>query len=129
MTIFELKNKEYNDRSAAFRPRFICSYWERRGAWGHHVELVNARTGAVLGAYNIRYLNRTWERFTYQTAMAGAVEAYVSGEFEKLAGIARERNGGRLKRGERGRLLMLVNKGADVVALRGAVASGELKEL
>ena len=50
-------------------------YWETRYSWGHTAEVsVNYHTVATC---RIRYYNRTWEEYRFQSALHGALHAYV----------------------------------------------------
>lgn len=52
-------------------------YWETRYSWGHSAEVtMGLRT---LGAAKIRYYNRTWESYTFQSVLHSALCAYVKG--------------------------------------------------
>ena len=53
---------------------FACWYWETSRAWGHEVRL--CKNGVEVGRSRVRYYNRTWECYTYQSTMYGAVEDY-----------------------------------------------------
>lgn len=46
---------------------FVCWYWENSNAWGHEVRLVKG--GIEVAKARVRYYNRTWERYTFQSAM------------------------------------------------------------
>lgn len=49
--------------------------WHTRYSWGHTAEIsVGFNTVAK---YRIRYYNRTWESYRFQSAIHGALEAYV----------------------------------------------------
>lgn len=65
---------------------FICWYWETSNAWGHEVRLCKTgeQGGVELGRARVRYYNRTWEYYTYQSAMAQALENYKKQELERF---------------------------------------------
>jgi hypothetical protein len=49
---------------------FRCAYWETRGGWGHNVIL--SLNYDQLSEVDVRYYNRTWEMWEFQTAMLNA---------------------------------------------------------
>lgn len=51
---------------------FKCQTWETRGGWGHSVTLYDTRNFDIIAEVDVRYYNRTWESFTFQTAMLKA---------------------------------------------------------
>lgn len=60
---------------------FASRYWENSRAWGHECFLLNGAGEAGKARY--RYYNRTWECYTFQSVMAGAVEDYEKHELER----------------------------------------------
>ena len=63
---------------------FVCWYWDTSNAWGHEVRLckVGERAGMEVGRARVRYYNRTWEAYTYQSAMYSALEDYKQKEIK-----------------------------------------------
>ena len=61
---------------------FACWSWQTSNAWGHEVRLckVGERAGVEVGKARVRYYNRTWERYTYQSAMYSALDSYERNE-------------------------------------------------
>lgn len=55
--------------------KFNCSYRAGRGCFYHDVILSDS-TG-MISAYKIKYLNRTWEAWTYKTACRGSVRVLL----------------------------------------------------
>lgn len=53
---------------------FVCWYWETSRSWGHEVRL--CKNGTEVGNARIRYWNRTWEVYTFQSTMYSALEDY-----------------------------------------------------
>ena len=51
---------------------FKCQTWETRSGWGHSVTLYDTRNFDIIAEVDVRYYNRTWESFTFQTAMLKA---------------------------------------------------------
>lgn len=61
---------------------FASRYWETSRAWGHECYLLHDGIGEV-GKARYRYYNRTWECYTYQSVMFGALEDYEKHELER----------------------------------------------
>lgn len=54
---------------------FHCRTWETRQAWGHIANIfIN---GEDHGETKVRYYNRTWESWTYQSAVIQAVNTMI----------------------------------------------------
>ena len=51
--------------------RFVCEGWSNSRAWGHRVVLLE--NGNEMTDVKIRYYNRTWENYAFQTTMLKAV--------------------------------------------------------
>ena len=51
-----------------------CTTWNRYNSWGHIAKLyINDE---YIGTRRIRYYNRTWESYTFQTALYNVIEKY-----------------------------------------------------
>lgn len=61
---------------------FASRYWETSRAWGHECYLLHEGIGEV-GKARYRYYNRTWECYTFQSVMFGALEDYKKQELER----------------------------------------------
>lgn len=73
---------------------FINEYWETHNAWGHKTNLL--KNGKEIATNKVRYYNRTWESYEYQTCMRGCLdklinerEAILRDMFLKQCGITR----------------------------------------
>lgn len=51
---------------------FVCEGWSNSRAWGHLVVLLDG-SGREISRCKIRYYNRTWESWRFQSACRGAV--------------------------------------------------------
>lgn len=60
---------------------FACHSWETSRAWGHEVRL--HLNGEEVSKYRIRYYNRTWEAYCYQSCMKCAVDKLIAKERER----------------------------------------------
>lgn len=72
----EFKTFRYKDFT------FSARYWETSNAWGHECYLLRDGVGEV-GKARYRYYNRTWECYTYQSVMFGAIEDYKKKELAR----------------------------------------------
>lgn len=61
---------------------FVCWYWDTSRAWGHEVRL--CKHGFEVARARVRYYNRTWERYTFQSAMYEALANYKKSEEERF---------------------------------------------
>lgn len=52
---------------------FDCKSWGTRSGFAHGAKLWNETSGERLATEKVFYLNRTWECYTFQTAMLGAI--------------------------------------------------------
>lgn len=74
---------------------FVCWWWETGNAWGHEVRLVKTGKagGCELGKARVRYYNRTWEKYTFQSAMFSALADYKKSELAKFLEDYKYNNG------------------------------------
>ena len=67
MKTIQINNNEYT---------FFNEVWEVRYAWGHSSELY--LNSVKIAESSVRYYNRTWESYQFQSVMMRAVENYTS---------------------------------------------------
>lgn len=74
---------------------FVCWSWSTSNAWGHEVRLceVGAKAGVELSKARVRYYNRTWEMYQYQSAMYQALENYKEQELKRFIDNYKYTNG------------------------------------
>lgn len=58
--------------------QLVNESWSTSNAWGHRTHVI--RNGYDFGEHKVRYYNRTWEMYTYQTCMFGAIETIKQNE-------------------------------------------------
>ena len=61
-------NKEINGVTFTF----VCESWRTRTSWGHEVTLYKNNSFKVAHV-KIRYYNRTWESYIYQSAIKNVI--------------------------------------------------------
>lgn len=62
----------YNKEINGVKFTFVCESWRTRNSWGHEVTLYKNDTFKV-GRAKIRYYNRTWESYLYQSAIKSVI--------------------------------------------------------
>lgn len=61
-------NKEIN----GVKFTIVCESWTDKTSWVHKVTLYKNDT-LKIGSYKVRYYNRTWEAYKYQSAIKGVI--------------------------------------------------------
>ena len=64
--------------------------WETSRAWGHKSTLV-APWGEV-ESHKVRYYNRTWERYTYESCMSGLINTILEDNLKSYITQYKEKN-------------------------------------
>lgn len=91
---------------------FVNEYWETRYSWGHRTVLF--RNNVEISNNKVRYYNRTWECFRYQTCMLGAIEHEMEWAMNKALEEYKEDKGiGRFRKGEKEIVIENVKKEND----------------
>lgn len=62
----------YNKEINGVKFTFVCESWRTRNSWEHEVTLYKNDTFKV-GRAKIRYYNRTWERYQYQSTIKSVI--------------------------------------------------------
>lgn len=79
---------------------FVCETYENSRAWGHRVTLF--MNGVEITEHKIRYYNRTWENFRYQSCMDGAISVEMDNIIARhLERYKRQNDIKRFKAGEK----------------------------
>lgn len=58
----------YNKEINGVKFTFVCESWSNKNGWGHEVTLYKNNELKV-GSARVRYYNRTWENYLYQSAI------------------------------------------------------------
>ena len=64
--------------------------WETSRAWGHKSTLI-APWGEV-ESHKVRYYNRTWERYTYESCMSGLINTILEDNLKSYITQYKEKN-------------------------------------
>ena len=62
----------YNKEINGVKFTLVCDSWSTRNSWGHEVTLYKNDT-VKIGRSKIRYYNRTWECYQYQSAIKSVI--------------------------------------------------------
>lgn len=62
----------YNKEINGVKFTFVCESWKTRNSWGHKVSLYRNESFFV-GSAKIRYYNRTWESYLFQSAIKSVI--------------------------------------------------------
>ena len=68
----------------------VNEYWETSRAWGHKSTLI-APWGEV-ESHKVRYYNRTWERYTYESCMSGLLNSILENDLKSYITRYKEKN-------------------------------------
>ena len=71
--------------------QLVNETWETSNAWGHRTTII--RDGVTYLTHKVRYYNRTWECYTYETCMRGAVEEVKDSELNRYIDNYKYNNG------------------------------------
>lgn len=62
----------YNKEINGVNFTLVCESWTDRTSWGHKVTLYK-NDAMTVGTVKVRYYNRTWESYRYQTAIKSVI--------------------------------------------------------
>ena len=85
MEIKKIKCKSENEYN------IVNEYWETSHTWGHKSTLI-APWGEV-ESRKVKYINRTWERYTYESCMSGLIETILEDNLKSYITEYKEKNG------------------------------------
>lgn len=75
----------YNKVINGVKFTFVCESWNTRNSWGHEVTLYKNDTFRV-GRAKVRYYNRTWECYQYQSA----IKSVIYNAIEEIKAVAKK---------------------------------------
>lgn len=79
--------KEINGKSFTI----LCNYWGTRNSWGHEATLyVDSQK---IKSYKIRYYNRTWESYTFQSVINACIYNTLKELEENLKALFKKERG------------------------------------
>lgn len=62
----------YNKVIKGVKFTLVCESWRTRTSWGHKVTLYK-NDSVTVGRVKVRYYNRTWESYLYQSAIKAVI--------------------------------------------------------
>lgn len=69
----------------------VARSWSNSRAWGHECDLYWG-TDCIVQSSRIRYYNRTWERWQYQSVMISCLEDYIQKKTEWHENYFKDKN-------------------------------------
>ena len=85
---------------------FINESWETSNAWGHKTVVFKNGNPYNIAENKIRYYNRTWECYRYQSCMKGAIYNLKRNELQRYIDRYKYVNNiTKFKRGEKAKLI------------------------
>lgn len=89
--------------------QLINEFWETSKAWGHKTTIL--RNGSEYVASKVRYYNRTWESYEYESSMLNAVDEIKTNERSKyINNYKYQNNVARFKKGEKEQVEQMFEK-------------------
>ena len=86
--------------------QLVNESWSNSNGWGHKTTVI--RNGYDFEPHKVRYYNRTWEMYTYQTCMSGAIETIYENELSRFIGNWKNSNDViRFKKGQKEAVIKL----------------------
>lgn len=97
---------------------FINESWSTSNSWGHRTILFKGDNCYPMGENNIRYYNRTWEVYQYQSCMQGCVNNIIDVLInEYIANYKSKNNITRFKKCQKDVLINTAKKEKDIYEL------------
>ena len=75
----------YNKNINGVKFTLVCETWKTRNSWGHEVKLYK-NDCVTVGRAKVRYYNRTWESYLYQTV----IQSVIYNVLEKIKAAAKK---------------------------------------
>lgn len=88
--------------------------WETSRSWGHKTNVIV--NGYDYGTHKVTYYNRTWESYTFQTCMLGAVREIIENNITRyLENYKYTNNITRFKKGQKEELIKEYKENNDLM--------------
>ena len=115
----EIRTKNINGN----KWQLVNETWETYNAWGHKTTII--KNCYSYPPHKVRYYNRTWECYTYESCMRGAVETIIDEELQRYIDIFKDDNGIiRFKKGQKEEVINAFKQSdiyAELQALKDAI--------
>lgn len=110
--------------------KFVNESWSNSRGWGHETTVIY--NNYSYDKHHVKYLNRTWEMYQYQTCMSGAINVIYNDELNRFIDNYKYENDiDRFKKGQKEEVIKLFNEsilGKDLQELRQAISNKEFSE-
>jgi len=84
--------------------KLVNECWKRTNAWGHRTNVIY--NSYDYGDHKVRYYNRTWEPYAYQSCMLGAMQSIKEQELNLYINNYKYKNNiDRFKKGEKEKVI------------------------
>lgn len=107
--------------------RLVNESWSNSTGWGHRTTVI--RGGFSYEPHKVKYLNRTWEMYPFQTCMSGAISTVYDEELRiYIENYKYNNNIDRFKKGEKDQVIEAFNNtevGKDIAEIREAISNCE----
>lgn len=108
----EIKKYTINDNEYTF----VNDSFSTSNSWGHITHLF--RNGQEIGNYRIRYYNRTWEAYEYQTCMKECLDTTIKQYIQNfIDGYKKKNNIKKFKSGQKTEVIELAKKEIETAEL------------
>jgi len=111
--------------------KFVNESWSNSNGWGHKTTVF--KNSYDYEPHRVKYLNRTWECYTYQTCMRGAVASIFYDEANRFIENYKDiHNITRFKKGEKQRVIEFfkgTTMGQDLQELKDAIDLREFSSI
>ena len=107
--------------------RLVNEGWSNSTGWGHRTVVI--RGGFSYGPTKVKYLNRTWEMYPFQTCMSGAINRIYDEElYIYIENYKYNNNIDRFKKGQKEQVIEEFNNttiGQDIAEVKNAISNCE----
>lgn len=111
--------------------QLVNESWSNSNGWGHKTNVI--RNGYDFGEHKVKYLNRTWESYTYQTCMSGAISTIYEDELNRYIENYKYNNDiARFKKGQKDEVIKMFEEteiAKDIQEIRKAISNREFDNL
>lgn len=111
--------------------QLVNESWSNSNGWGHKTNII--RNGYDFGEHKVKYLNRTWESYTYQTCMSGAISTIYEDELNRYIENYKYNNDiVRFKKGQKDEVIKMFEEteiAKDIQEIRKAISNRDFDNL
>lgn len=111
--------------------QLVNESWSNSNGWGHKTNVI--RNGYDFGEHKVKYLNRTWESYTYQTCMSGAISTIYEDELNRYIENYKYNNDiARFKKGQKDEVIKMFEEteiAKDIQEIKKAISNRDFDNL